>query len=124
LVPGCNPYGGARNVHGLWFNPDCFIAPPAGQLGDDALGSLTGPGAWTLILNPFKDFPLNSIREGMKLRIGADIFNVLNHPVYGVPNTNLSSPSVGTISSIAAPRGSGNDESGSRAMIFTMRFIF
>jgi outer membrane receptor protein involved in Fe transport len=124
LVPGCDPYGGAQNIHALWFNPSCFTTAPNGQLGDVAPGSLTGPGAWTVIMNPFKDFPLDSVREGMKLRFGAEIFNLFNHPVYGVPNTNLSSPTAGLITSIAPPRGSGNDYSGSRSIIFTMRFIF
>lgn len=124
LVPGCDPYSGARNVHGLWFNPSCFTTPAAGQLGNVAPGSLTGPGAWTVIMNPFKDFPLNSVREGMTLRIGAEIFNLFNHPVYGLPNNNLASSAAGKITSIVAPRGSGNDYSGSRSMIFSARFIF
>ena len=123
-VSGCDPYSGQMSVHGLWFNPACFAAPANGELGNVAPGSLTGPGASTVIFNPFKDFPLDSIREGMRLRFGAEIFNLFNHPVYGLPTANLSSPSAGKITGIAAPRGSGNDYSGSRSIIITGRFIF
>jgi hypothetical protein len=123
-VSGCNPYTGERQVSGLWFNPACFTVPANGALGNVAPGSLEGPGASTVIFNPFKDFPLASVHEGMRLRIGAEIFNIFNHPVYGVPNANLSSPSVGKITSIGAPRGSGNDYSGSRSIIVTGRLIF
>jgi hypothetical protein len=123
-VAGCDPYSGQRNVNDLWFNPACFVAPAAGQLGNAAPGSLEGPGASTVIFNPFKDFPLDSIREGMRLRFGAEIFNLFNHPVYGVPTANLSSPAAGKITAIAPPRGSGNDYSGSRSIIITGRLIF
>jgi hypothetical protein len=60
----------------------------------------------------------------MRLRFGAEIFNLFNHPVYANPNANLSSPTAGKITGISAPRGSGNDYSGSRSIILTARFIF
>ena len=98
-VPGCNPYGGgAHNKYGLWFNPACFTAPPNGSLGNEPVNGLIGPNVWILVMNPFKEFPLG-FREGAMLRIGAQIFNILNHPTYGGPITDLSSPAVGHITS-------------------------
>jgi hypothetical protein len=123
LVPGCNPLEGERNVHGLWYNPACYTTPPAGQLGNEAPDSLTGPGAWVLNFNPYKDFPLG-FREGAKLRVGANIFNILNHPVYGTPNTNLNSTTAGHITATSYPRGTSNQLTGDRAFIFDVRIIY
>ena len=123
LVSGCDPYAGGRNVHGQWFNPACFTAPPAGQLGNIQPNSLTGPGAWVFNMNPYKDFRLG-FREGAKLRVGANIYNILNHPVYAVPNTNLASTTAGKVTTIQSARGTSNQFSGLRAFVMDIRIIF
>lgn len=124
LVPGCDPYAGGRDVHGLWFNPACFVEPAAGQLGNVQVNSLVGPGAWVFNLNPYKDFPLNFIREGTKLRFGANIYNLLNHPTYANPVNNLNSAVAGQITRTEYARGWSHDYSDQRQFVFDMRIIF
>jgi hypothetical protein len=123
LVPGCNPQPGGLNVHGQWYNPACFTLPASGQLGDARLYSLHSPSGWTIFIDPYKDFPLK-FREGATLRIGAQIFNLSNHPTYGIPNANVVSPTAGVISSVTNVRGSALDESGQRQIFFVGRLIF
>jgi hypothetical protein len=80
------------------------------------VNSLQGPGAWVFNLNPFKEFPLNSIREGTKLRIGANMYNLLNHPPYSLPDANLNSASVGRILGIEYARGFSHDHGSGQFM--------
>jgi hypothetical protein len=48
------------------------------------------PGFWNWDMAVLKDFPLSSIREGMKLQFRAEFFNLPNHSnLYGDPNTNF-----------------------------------
>jgi len=124
LVPGCDPYAGGRNVNGQWFNPSCFVAPPAGQLGNVQLDSLDGPGAWVLNLSPYKEFPLSFVREGMKLRFGAFMYNALNHPTYATPVNSLNSAIVGRITRTEYARGYSHEYAGQRQIILDLRFIF
>jgi hypothetical protein len=124
LVSGCDPYAGARDVHGLWFNPKCYAVPAAGQLGNAEVNSLAGPGAWQLNFNPYKEFPLNFIREGTKIQIGANISNILNHPAYDVPVSAVDSPSAGKVVGTTWARGLWNESGFQRKVIVDMRFIF
>ena len=123
-VPGCDPYAGARDIHGLWFNPKCYTVPAAGQLGNVGVNSLVGPGAWVFNLNPFKEFPLSFIREGTKLRFGANIYDLLNHPAYNIPTNNLNSAVAGVITSTQFARAYSHDYAGQRQMVIDMRVIF
>ncbi len=112
-VPGCDPYAGAKNLHGLWFNPSCYTLPAPGELGNVAPNSLEGPGAWITSINPSKEFPLG-FREGAKLQIMATIWNIFNHPAYGLPDNSIFvgtadnpqvSPTAGRIFSTGTHRG-------------------
>ncbi len=96
LVAGCDAYDGGKNLGSgaLWFNPKCFSIPKPGTLGNVELGSLVGPGAWTLSVNPYKSV---AITDRLKLRIGAKITNILNHPVYAYPVSNITSSNAGRI---------------------------
>ncbi len=125
MVAGCNPYSGARNVKGMWFNPACYAIPAAGTLGNTPINSLIGPGAWVLSLTPFKEFPLR-FREGASLRFGAEIYNLFNHPVYGPPNAVVNAVNAGVITSPAgAARGyCCTDSTGQRKVVVNMRVTF
>jgi hypothetical protein len=58
----------------------------------------------------FKDFPLATIREGMRLQSRAESFNTFNHPHFAgsdtpVPGPNSSNPNFGKMTStISSPR--------------------
>jgi hypothetical protein len=108
----------------LWFNPACFKQPAQGTNGNVRNNSLTGPGAWIFNLNPFKSFPLNFIREGTKLQIGANIVNIFNHPAYGLPTPTINNPNAGRILATTSARALNHDSQGQRKFIVDMRFIF
>ncbi len=66
-----------------YFNPNAFLAPAAGTLGNAGRDSLTGPGIAELDTSLLKD---TSIREGLKVQFRAEFFNVLNHANFATPN--------------------------------------
>jgi len=66
-----------------WFNPNMFIPPPAGFLGNASRGMLVGPGLFNWDFSLVKDTP---IRERYSLQFRAEFFNVLNRPNFGAPN--------------------------------------
>lgn len=91
-----------------WFNTAAFTAPP---LLDPATGlpgfgnaprnTIIGPGIDTTDLTMRKSF---SLGESRRLSIEADLFNALNHPNWGTPDTNISNVNTtGSISAISKP---------------------
>lgn len=72
-----------------WFNPHMFTPQPFGQLGDVTRGFLRGPGSVTWNLSVAKDTKLGFLGEAGRLTFRADIFNVLNHPIFNLPNSQI-----------------------------------
>jgi hypothetical protein len=85
--------------------------------------SLAGVGNWVITVAPYKDFPLK-FKDGASMRIGAEIYNVFNHPGYALPNGNLSSPSAGLITDWDDVRGSHAESTGMRQATFELKLIF
>lgn len=82
----------------LWYNPACFVAPPAYTYGNSARGVLFGP--------PLKDFDVSFVKntrihEQVLLQFRADAFNLFNTPSFSVSgiNTAVGSPTAGVITS-------------------------
>ena len=46
----------------------------------------------------------NRLTERVNLQFRAEFFNIANHPNFGLPNGNISSPARGTITSVADGR--------------------
>ena len=84
----------------LWLNPDAFTTPldAAGNptFGNMGRNSLQEAGIFNWDVGLMKNFRVTE-RVGVQFRW--EVFNVTNHPSYGTPNTNLSSPDVGKITS-------------------------
>jgi hypothetical protein len=81
------------------FNPAAFTTPPIDpttglplRQGDLPRNALRGFGATQWDFSVHRDFP---IRELLKLQFRAELFNVLNHPNFGAPVGDLSSPQFG-----------------------------
>jgi hypothetical protein len=55
-----------------------------------------GPPMKVLDFSTFKDFAL---RERARLQFRAEIFNILNHPNFGMPASSLGASNFGVISS-------------------------
>jgi len=81
----------------LWFNTQCFVAPPPNTYGNVSRGVLYGPGTldWDLAL-----VKSTILREQLRMQIRLDAFNAFNTPNFGFPNTAIGSPTAGKITSI------------------------
>ncbi len=111
----------------LWLDPSVFSTPdisiqlpgatdprakyaPFGQLSRNS--TINGPGYWNIDNSIFKKFKFTE-RLGGEIR--ADVFNTLNHPNPGNPNTSVTSPTFGQITGVS---------SSSRLVRFGARFTF
>ncbi len=94
----------------LWLDTSVFQTPAATQTGSGGVayanfGQLTrnstinGPGYWNLDSSIFKKFKFTE-RFGGEIR--ADVFNILNHPNWGNPNTSVTATTFGQITGVAS----------------------
>jgi hypothetical protein len=68
-----------------WFNPAAFGAPAQYTYGNSGRNIIVGPGTNEIDLSLFKTVPL-TFREGMRLEIRAEVFNLFNKPQFDNPN--------------------------------------
>jgi len=85
---GVCPDGSRVGSPSCWFNPAAFALPPPGQFGDAGRNILRGPAFAQCDLALQKGFQLT---EGTKITIGAEAYNLFNHPNFAVPS-NTQSP--------------------------------
>jgi len=71
-------------------------------LGNSGIGKVRGPGYYNSDLSLSKSA---SIREGMRIKVQADAFNLSNTPHYSNPDTSLGDSNFGQIGGTnGAPR--------------------
>jgi hypothetical protein len=102
-----------------WLNPAAFAAPALGTPGNMGAGSLKGPSFWEWDQALSRQF---RIREGQKLEVRAEAFNITNsfHP--GNPGTTVGSSTFGIISSdYTAPSPT---TAPARVLQLAMKYIF
>jgi hypothetical protein len=108
LVPGMNPYCRHCNISGVtqpgtiqWLNPDAFVSavdPSTGacnggdtavtcQFGDSRRNQFRGPSFFWNDFYLTKRFP---VTEHVTLRFDAQLFNLFNHPNFGLPSIVLA----------------------------------
>ncbi len=85
---GTCPNGSKVGTPSCWFNPSAFVLPLPGQFGNAGRNILRGPTFSDVDLVLQKSFQW---KDGPKLTLGAEAFNLFNHPNFGVP-TNTQSP--------------------------------
>jgi len=102
-----DPFSGATTNHNLYtttgflINPAAFAQPAPGTFGTCAPLKFYGPGIQTWDLSLFKQFKFT---ERWQLQFRAEFFNAFNHPNFGNPSANVSSPgSFGKVSNTLAP---------------------
>ena len=78
-----------------------LVNPQAGQVGTLAKRILEGPSRLQLDMNLQKRIRIDEKRE---LEFRADVTNVLNHPVFAAPTTNINSANFGLIDSASDGR--------------------
>jgi hypothetical protein len=97
LVPGQDPNSGPRTP-GAWLNASAFqrITPdplsPVQQFGSAGRNIAQGPGYANWDFSAFKNI---RVAEGKQFQFRAEFFNLFNHPNFGKPNTDLTSPLFG-----------------------------
>ncbi len=73
-----------------------FRNPAPGEIGSLGIRTMEGPARLDFDLNLAKRVRIGELRT---FELRADIVNVLNHPVFTRPETNINSPSFGRINS-------------------------
>jgi hypothetical protein len=98
---------------GRWFNTAAFALQPLYQFGNAGRNTVIGPHGFTWDFSTHKDFRMP--KEGHTLQFRMEAFNFLNHPVWGLPNTSVSSSNYGRITSTTGSM---------RQMQFALKYIF
>ena len=101
---------GGRSIHD-WINIAAFATPAKGTFGNAGRNIVRGPGLFQIDGALQKS---TNINERLALIFRADVFNVFNHPNFGSPNANVSSPATfGRITSLenTTPIGTGGPRS-------------
>ena len=99
--PGMNRHCGASAVTTPCFTTSDFVAAGAQtDLGNAARNQFNGPH--------YADTDLSLVkklyhREALNFQVGANAFNVFNHPNFALPAADISAGGLGSITSIAAP---------------------
>ena len=92
LDPLATPYVRSKATPGTvaeWFNPHMFTPQPFGTLGDVGRGILRGQRTANWNFSLAKDTKIGKLGEAGKLTLRADFFNLLNHPVFDLPNAQV-----------------------------------
>src|SRR5208282_3497352 len=86
---------------GYFANPDVASIPTSYTFGNVArtITSVRQPGARDVSMSLFKEFPLESFREGSHLEFRAESFNTFNHPHFNGPDSNVGDSNFGIITS-------------------------
>lgn len=95
-----------RPTPDAWLNEAAFVVPRNAdgtyRYGNLRRNSLLGPGYFNVDGGLTREIPLGGHR---RLQVRWEVFNVTNHPSYGLPNSNLGSADFGTIrSTVSTPR--------------------
>jgi hypothetical protein len=97
LVPGASIYAANQSIDN-WFNPAAFTVPAAGTWGNLGRYIARGPGYWEVDAALEKKTALS---DKVNVKFRAEGFNLLNHPIFNDPASNISSAaSFGQITSV------------------------
>jgi hypothetical protein len=84
-----------------WFTTSAFTTPPDNTFGNAGRNILIGPGTFNIDFSAHKVF---SFGERYKLQYRAEFFNFLNHPQFNSPDTTVTDPNFGQITTARDPR--------------------
>jgi hypothetical protein len=99
---------------------------PQADWGNTKPNSFRGPGFFSISAQLGKTIP---VTESTHFEIGADAYNLLNHPNFGLPNGDVNSGNFGLITSTQASptsiygTGQGAAVSGRVVVVFG-KFVF
>jgi hypothetical protein len=87
VVPGVDPILPNWSPATGYLNPLAFSQPAFGTFGDLGRNSIYGPGYRDWDLSVTKETQLT---EKLALQLRGEVFNVLNHPNFALPNHNIT----------------------------------
>jgi len=87
VVPGVNPILSHWSPATGYLNPLAFSQPASGTFGDLGRNAIFGPGYSNWDLSLTKETLLT---ERLSLQLRVELFNVLNHPNFALPNHNIT----------------------------------
>jgi hypothetical protein len=90
------PVGGFTPGGVVWFKTSVFTQPAPGTFGTQPRNNLRNPSFWTTDASLRKNF---RIVERLTMQFRFDVFDFLNHPNWGSPNSTPTSGAFGTITS-------------------------
>jgi len=73
-----------------WWNPQCYVLPAFGTLGNSGRDSLNNPNFTNLDFAIFKDTKLT---EKLTMQLRAEFFDILNHPNFTTAAAGFSASS-------------------------------
>jgi hypothetical protein len=73
----------------LWFDPCAFSLAAPGFLGNSSRNMLRGPGFSNVDFSLVKDTAVRYLGEEGKVQIRAEVFNILNHANFSIPNRTV-----------------------------------
>jgi hypothetical protein len=94
-----------------YFNRSAFVMPPLFRLGNLGKNTMYAPGYQFWDMSAFKN---TNLTERLMLQIRAEFFNIFNQSGFGVPGTNVGTPTFGVITGA----------SGGRIIQFGMKLLF
>ncbi|MCU1259799.1 MAG: hypothetical protein JWO80_2684 [Bryobacterales bacterium] len=104
-VKSVSPYAG-QSLN-AWINPAAFATPAdnIGRFASSSVGAVTGPGTQAVSLSLFKGV---TIKERIKVQIGASAANAFNHPNYAVPgNLTVATSGFASVTNLQSAEGAG-----------------
>ncbi len=120
LAPSCTydllqNSGSVASRLNAYFNNACILRNAGGvatwnvigsdgratDFGNSGVGIVLGPGQRNFDLSIIKRTPLKLLGEDGQIELRAEFFNAFNTPQFAPPNTNVSTPTFGVISSTA-----------------------
>jgi hypothetical protein len=94
-----------------WFDASAFRIAPVGAFGNSGRNNIEGPGGFTFDVALMRYF---AVKEGHRIQVRAEAFNVLNHPVYNNPRNSMADANIGRILTANDPR----------IMQFALKYVF
>jgi hypothetical protein len=117
---------GRQYPGGREFNSAAFSLPTGTNMGDAPRNLLRGFGENQVNLAVRREF---IVREGLRLQLRGEAFNILNHPNFGNINATLNTATFGQATAMLNSSLSGGfaqqyQQGGARSMQFALKLLF
>ena len=104
-----------------YFDPNSFTVVSEQRFGTTGRNIIRGPGLFNLDVGVFRDF---DITEGIKFQFRMEMFGATNTPRFANPNTDVTNPNFGVITSTLNLSGRGTGTGGERQVWFSGKVTF